>query len=420
MNVLLTTSAAPDSSPFSTLEKRFPLGVGFLISVLKKAGHNVYFLDNYLKPTHFYETDYLIKNKIDMVGIYANTICYRDTLKMFHALEKMRRKGRWKGKIAVGGPHTAVAPDTIPDFVDYVVQGEGEKAILDIIDGKTERLVKGERIKDLDSLPMPAWDYFVKLPYLDSVEWIEEKPVFTMNTSRGCPFPCTFCSVGSIWGKSYTYMSSRRIYEDIVYLKKKYNIKGIYFREDNFTLSKKRLTDFCELLLKYNVDIQWGCETRSDTLDNAILKLMYRAGCRGLYIGVESGSERLLTFMKKNINLGDVKRVFKECREIGIKTAASVMIGIPTETLEERTQTLALSEEIKADTTWINIFVGIPKSDLYEYIIENNLFQHRDENGLLYLTGHDKLVDQFYGGKVSTKVPTWSNRMKYWYRNFWK
>ncbi|OGL42697.1 MAG: hypothetical protein A2042_01685 [Candidatus Schekmanbacteria bacterium GWA2_38_11] len=418
MNVLLTTSAAPDFSPFSTKEKRFPLGLGFLISVLKEAGHNVYFLDNYLNPTNFYETDYLIENKIDMVGIYASTICYRDTLKMFHALEKMRRKGKWKGKIVVGGPHTSVAPDTIPDFVDYIVQGEGEKAVLDVIDGKTERFARGERIEDLDSLPMPAWDYFVKLPYCDSVEWIKDRPIFNMNTSRGCPFSCNFCSVGSIWGKTYTFMSSRRIYNDIVYLKKKYNIKGIYFREDNFTLSKKRLTDFCELLLKNNVNIKWACETRVDALENNVIKLMHRAGCRALYIGIESGSERLLSFIKKNISFEDVKRVFKKCREIGIKTAASFMVGIPTETLEERTQTLALSEEIKADTTWINIFVGIPRSELYEYIIENSLFQYRDKNGLLYLKDHNQLVDQFYAGKASAKIPTLNNKIKYLFYDF--
>ncbi|MBW1991275.1 MAG: cobalamin-dependent protein, partial [Deltaproteobacteria bacterium] len=105
MNVLLTTSAAPEQSPFSTTEKRPPLGVGFLISVLRDAGHRVFFLDNYLKPSHFLDTDYLQRHDIDFVGIYANTICFRDTRRMLYRLEFLRQTGRWQGKIMVGGPH---------------------------------------------------------------------------------------------------------------------------------------------------------------------------------------------------------------------------------------------------------------------------------------------------------------------------
>ena len=217
-NILLTTSAAPDMTPFSVDEKRPPIGLGFLISVLRNAGHRVFFIDNYLEPSDFLETDYLVRNRIDYVGIYADTICYRDTLRMFHKLQQMREKGGWRGKIMVGGPHTSVALETIPDFVDYIVQGEGERAIIDILEGNTGRVVRAERIRDLDSLPMPAWDYFAPLPYDDSVQWFKDRPVFVMNSSRGCPFSCTFCSVDSIWGKRYTYFSPERMVSDIQYL----------------------------------------------------------------------------------------------------------------------------------------------------------------------------------------------------------
>ena len=134
--ILLTTSAAPSQSPFSTSEKRPPLGIGYLISVLRNAGHEVFFIDTYLSPSQFLETDYLQRNRIDFVGIYANTICFRDTLRMVFKLDYLRHSKEWKGKIIVGGPHTAVAPETIPFFVDFVVQGEGERAILDIVEGK--------------------------------------------------------------------------------------------------------------------------------------------------------------------------------------------------------------------------------------------------------------------------------------------
>lgn len=111
----------------------------------------------------------------------------------------MREKKIWKGKIIVGSPHTSVALETIPDFVDYVVQGEGERAILDVLEGKTEKVARAERVENLDNLPIPTWDYFANLPYNFSAPWLSGQPVFNINTSRGYPLDCTFCSVGSIW-----------------------------------------------------------------------------------------------------------------------------------------------------------------------------------------------------------------------------
>ncbi len=295
MNVLFATSAAPDKSPFYTNEKRPPVGLGALISIVRKEGHKVFFIDNYLSPSNFIEEEYLQKNKIDFIAIYASTICYRDTLRMFNAIEALRKKGLWEGKIIVGGPHTSVAIDTIPVFVDYVVQGEGERAILEILDGKAkERIIKKERLKDLDSLPFQPWDIFNQLPYDYSCPWMDIKPVFTMNTSRGCPFDCAFCSVGSIWGEDYTFFSADRIIAEIEYLVKNYGAKGIYFREDNFTLNSGRIKEFCEKLLEKKLQISWACETRVDTLAHEeIFGLMNAAGCKAFYLGVESGSQKI-------------------------------------------------------------------------------------------------------------------------------
>jgi len=410
LNILLTTSAAPSQSPFSTTEKRPPIGLGFLISVLREAGHEVFFIDNYLNPSNFLETDYLQKNQIDFVGIYANTICYRDTRRMLHKLEYLRQTGQWRGKIIIGGPHTSVALDTIPSFVDYVVQGEGEQAILDIVEGRgSERVVKCKRIQNLDELPMPAWDYFVNLPYNWGGDWFDEKPVFTMNTSRGCPFKCTFCSVGSIWGRRYTYFSAERVVAEIEHLIQKYGAKGIYFREDNFTVNKERTVKFCNLLLEKGIKIAWACETRVDTLDRDLLDLMVRSGLKAFYFGVESGSQRVLDFLKKGINIAQTKAAFKLCQEFGVKTAASVIVGTPGETPEDLQQTIALINELKPSVCWFNVFVGIPDSFLYRYTLEHKLHEFIDDRGLVYLKGHNDRVQAFYGGQWDAKVPVARN-----------
>lgn len=399
MNILFTTSAAPEKGPFFTGEKRPPLGLGSLMSVMRNEGHKVFFIDNYLKSSNFIEEGFLQKNNIDFVGIYANTICYRDTLRMINEIENLRKKGLWSGKIIVGGPHTSVALDTIPEFVDYIVQGEGERATLEIINGEVnERVIRKERIKDLDSFPFQPWDIFTELPYDCSCSWMDIAPVFTMNTSRGCPFGCSFCSVGSIWGKGYTYFSADRIISEIEYLIKNFGAKGIYFREDNFTLNQGRVEDFCEKLIKKNINIHWACETRVDTLCNEeLIKLMSAAGCRAVYLGVESGSQRILDRLNKKITVEQIERAINLCKKYNIRTYCSLITGVPGETYEDYLLTKKLMDKLKPYTYGFNVFVGIPDSPLYKYVLDNNLYEYIDDIGLVYLPGYDVKAKFFYG-----------------------
>jgi radical SAM superfamily enzyme YgiQ (UPF0313 family) len=398
MNILFTTSAAPVKSPFFTNEKRPPLGVGSLISLLRNEDHNVFFIDNYLSPSNFIKEGYLQKNNIDIVGIHANTICYRDTLRMFNEIENLRKKGLWEGKIIVGGPHTSVALSTIPEFVDYVVQGEGEQAILKIINGEVEgRVLRGERIRDLDSLPFQPWDIFNSLPYDYTCPWLDIQPVFTMNTSRGCPFDCVFCSVGSIWGKQYTCFSAERIIAEIEYLIREYGAQGIYFREDNFTLNLKRTEYFCESLIRKNINISWACETRVGNLSTDLIRLMNAAGCKAVYLGVESGSPKVLEKLKKGITVGEIENTVDSCNKLGMKAYCSLIVGTPGENYEDYLLTKNLMDRLKPYQYGFNVFVGIPNSPLYQHILENHLYEYKDDLGLLYLPGYDVKAKCFYG-----------------------
>ncbi len=407
MNILMMTSAAPKTAPFSTDEKKPPLGLGFLMAMLKNAGHRVFFQDNYLRPSNVLDTDYLVKQQIDFVGIYSNTICYQSTLEYFRKMQKMREEGKWGGKIIVGGPHTSVGADTIPDYVDYVVIGEGEKSVLDIIEGKVQkRIVQGKKIQDMDSLPLPTWEEFIHLPYQWNDYRIDSCPIYNLNTSRGCPFSCIFCSVKAVWGKTYRYMSAKRVVNDIQHLQKYYGAKCINFREDHFTLNKKRTIEFCEILLRKNIRIAWMCETRVDQLDDfEYQNLMANAGCNLFYIGVESGSQRMLDFFKKGEKVEQFINAFDIAHKVGIKTHASFVVGAPPESEEDLKKTYQLIERIKPDYTSMNVYTGLPGSELYNYVKENGLYEFEDENHVLYLKGHNQRVDKFYGGALNRKIP---------------
>lgn len=387
MRVLMTTSPAPLKSPFFCNEKRFPLGIGFLLSVLRNAGHIVYFIDNFLKPTTFWKSDFLTKCNIDFVGIYASTICFKGTKEIIFGLDNLRKSRKWSGKIIVGGPHTSVDIGSIPDAADFIVCGEGEQAILNIVEGiEKNRIVDGKRVDHLDDLPSPAYDIFAKHrpAYENKVECFPEFPVYTMNTSRGCPYTCKFCSVQGVWGRKYRMFSAERIYEDIKWLQKDFGVKGIYFREDNFTASLPRVEKFCELLLSDNNQIKWLCETRVKPLPKNVLKKMAEAGCKWLYLGCESGSQKVLDQIDKRIMVADIRNVINWCKEFGIQCYTSWIIGTPGEEEQDRQATFELIEELKPFSAGIHVFIGLPGSTFYDEMLNKGQYTFKDELGLLY------------------------------------
>jgi radical SAM superfamily enzyme YgiQ (UPF0313 family) len=408
MKILFLTSAAPPRAGFSTSEKRPPLGMASLMAILKEKGVEVFFGDEYLKKTKILDGSFVTENAIDFVGIYSNTVCYRSTLEMFEKLDEKRRKGIWDGKIIVGGPHTSVGLDTIPDYVDHVIIGEGEISLPKVVEGSiNERIIVGEKVSDMDSLPFPAWEELIFRGY----DWRapfnipDAYPCYTMNTSRGCPFNCTFCTVKAVWGRTYRCMSAERVVSDIERLIRRYGARSIYFREDHFTLNRGRTMEFCNLLLKKNIKIKWMCETRADDLDDYdYVKLMADAGCVMLYIGVESGSPRMLEFFKKGETVEHFHKAFKNLRRAGIKTYASFVLHAPTETDDDRALTEELVESIKPDCVGRNIYVGLPGGELYNYLLENKLYEYIDASGIAYPKGFLENVKKYYGDMDCYKV----------------
>jgi radical SAM superfamily enzyme YgiQ (UPF0313 family) len=162
-------------------------------------------------------------------------------------------------------------------------------------------------------------------------------------------------------------------------LQAKYGSKGIYFINDNFTLRKEKTKELCKLIIESKLNLEWVCDTRVDLVDDELLELMSKAGCRVIWFGVESGSPRILKRIGRNTNPEQVEAVFKLCKKHKIKTACSFMLGLPDETLDDMEESLKFAKKIGPDFCQFNIFIAYPDSKIYNELLESGKYNQLDD-----------------------------------------
>lgn len=371
-----------------------PLGIAYVASSLQDRGIDVSILDATFDTTFDDIENYLKKNKLDIVGIYSDTSMFNDAVKVAGIVKKL-------GIFSIaGGPHPTIMPETMIPYVDIVVIGEGEETIIDIINNlKNLKKVKGiwykkdgkiiknplrEPIKNLDKLNFPARElldmesYIKNWHYLDSVDLGLRGA--SIVASRGCPFQCTYCqpTLRSIFGPKLKKRSPKNVIEEIKQLKKNYNLDAIFFHDDTLTADKKWVKEFCKLLKKEKLNLVWACNTRVDTIDEDLMKEMYSTGLRGMHIGVESGSQRILNeIYRKGINLDKVKKVVEMARRTGIHSLCFFMIGAPSETEKEINKTMKFACSLKCDEVTFSITSPLPCTYLY-YMVKKKGYKLSD------------------------------------------
>jgi anaerobic magnesium-protoporphyrin IX monomethyl ester cyclase len=402
--ILLINPAPPRKSPWLMGHKIPPLGLAYVAAALEKAGFHVDIVDNYLleKPVDYIKQTV---SRLDpqIVAITCSSITYRRCVETAKAVREVLPSC----KVVVGGPHPTVMPDSMLQHpeIDYAVLGEGERAIVElathITRGEDDQAIakipgvayrhEGKMVKtapsfisDLDQIPYPARHLLPMHLYERTIDYLNAKPVDTMNVIRGCPFNCAFCETKKIWGQRCRAFSPNRVVEEIDHLVNEYSSKGIYFVGDNFTIQKKRTLKICELIKKYKLDIKWVCDTRVDLISRELLREMKDAGCRTIWFGVESGSPSILKKLNRRVTLQQTVHAFELCREEGIQIACSFMLGIPGETDRDMEATFEFAKNLDPDWCQFNIFVAYPVSTLYEEILQKGLYD-RVEDFVLYV-----------------------------------
>ncbi len=363
-----------------------PLGIGYLASYVRSENSfKPYILD--ALTLNFRVKDVLKEvEKInpDVVGLSINfTPSIYDGYELAEAIKEFNPGTT----VVAGGLHVTFTPtETLNSSkaIDVVVRGEGEETLLELlkklkqneplnsVEGISYRdgnQVKNNPnrplIKNLDTLPFPAYDLMPMEKYR-----MGKTRFSTIITSRGCPFKCIFCSSSRLYGSTWRVRSPENVVKELEMLNREYKINEVEFIDDNFTLNPKRAIKIAELIKEKALSISWSCSSRVDTIVRfpEILKKIKEAGCHTIYVGVESGVQRILNIANKGTTVKQIEKAFKFIREAGLKVVGSFMIGFPTERVEDVKKTINFAKKLRPDIAQFSIVTPYPGTPLFDKV----------------------------------------------------
>ncbi|GAK57922.1 predicted Fe-S oxidoreductase [Candidatus Vecturithrix granuli] len=402
MKILLVVPGKPG---FST-EGLQSLGIGMIAVVLNQAGHEVKVRDLTVQPLQSEEFGRLVQQfDPEFVGF---TVVTPTANRVYHSLvpEVYQHSN---ARIVVGGPHPTALPDEALQHVDYVVRGEGEETILELCTGKNpQSMIPGlsykedgrpvhnptrPLIKDLDTLPFPARHLFPPLTAYQGLPSFGKKVIGNLASSRGCVADCAFCD-RAIFGRVFRARSAENVVAEWELLVKEHQAQVVTISDDNFTTSPGRIEKICTLLQQKGLHtIPWTCSNgiRVETASYDLLALMKRAGCCSVAFGIESGSQKVLDAMHKNITLEQIRRAVKNARQAGIATLTGFfMLGTPWDTAETMAQTTRFATELPLDYAQFAIATPYPGTRMFaevkDFLCDVAYDDYGAHEGVVYFT----------------------------------
>jgi len=380
-------------NPRENYDVVLPMGILYVGTVLEEAGHKVQLLDIGPRDKNWQAN---VKNfNPEIIGLALVTTQYQRAKEILFNLRQICPGAKY----CAGGPHPSALPEETLNGLDldFVVKGEGEYIMKEICEKlNRNKSLEGVRgvyyknngqvafhglapvISDMDALPIPKRELLPdSLWYLTPPGFIRGSfnwGIATIMSGRGCPYNCIFCASQNIFGRGVRRRSAQNVMKEIRYLKDKYNIKGLFFLDDTFTVNDNWLKEFCAALKGESYRLIWGCQARGDTITEAKLSIMKDAGCVQVDIGAESGSDIILANLNKLEKVEDLRRGFAIAKKLGIKTFASFIVGNPGEGLAEIEETKKFALEVKPNMAGFCILVPYPGAALYEAAKNNNWF----------------------------------------------
>ena len=370
---------------YARSNRYLPLGLAYLASALLTDKHNVTVFDGNAMGLSIANEELakqVVKTKPDVVGV---SICTNYALDAYNLIGIIKQRS--KAEIWVGGPHPSAVPlEPLRFGADHVIVGEGEVAVRKLANGETDKQVVEESlVSDLNKLTPPATELFRQEWY----PWQGQHghPFGQVVSSRGCSFGCKYCSK-SVYGRKFRQASPEYVFNEVVSRIKTHQVESIGFADDVFTTDRNWVYRMCELmkLLQYkNIGNRtipknyrnptWTCITRLDLVDYDLLKTMKGSGCTLIDYGVESGSQKILDAMNKNLTVEQMEKGVEATRKAGINYYLNIIFGHPLETPETVRETRNLWKRlVQAPETYCGFLIPYPDTPLYrEYEDDLNI-----------------------------------------------
>jgi len=333
----------------------------------------------------FRKLDFDVLATADLVGISTIT----STAPRAYAIaDRVRAMGI---PVLMGGPHVTYLADEALEHADFVIRGEGERPLMAFIDAwekdgdyseipnlsykKDGRAVHHEMLPlaaDLDRIPYPDFSLLVSTRRRHAA--MSSIPV---QTSRGCPFDCSFCSVTGMFGKKYRFRSTENIIEELRRYDDRKNF--IFFYDDNFAANRQRAKALCEAMIRERFKFKWTTQVRADVArDPELVRLMKKAGCHTLYIGFESVNPQSLEGMKKNQTVAEIADAVKVLRRHRIHIHGMFVLGFDEDDWKTVKRTVKFAIKSRLTSTQFLILTPLPGSEFYDKMTSENRIRFHD------------------------------------------
>lgn len=365
-----TTFSVGTSLPARLLEmarkkgEYFPLlNYGYLSSVLKQNGHDVSLDINNIRAD------------ADLVVLQASLIRHNEEIQYLK-----RIRSETNAKICLIGPLASTTPDRFISYADTIISGDPEPPFLDLtrIEDLPSGIIHSPRIEDLDELPFPDWTIYDYNTFSQS-PILKRKPTAFIQGSRSCPYLCNYCPYIAI-KKAYRIRRADKVVEELKHLKMTYGVRAVMFRDPVFSVNRKWVVELCMRIKESGLDLELGCETRADRLDEELVDLMHEAGFRAIKVGIESTNlEALKTHKRNPPSVEQQERIVNYCESKGIQIVAFFILGLPDDTPETIMQTIRYSHYLNPSLANFTICTPIPGTGFYDEV-KDRIFDHDYNN----------------------------------------
>jgi len=365
-----------------------PIGLSTLAAITETAGHEVRFIDAPIldQPTPKVVED-AMEWKPDLVGMTAMTAVYPAACEVANAL----RDAGYGGKVVLGGPHvTFTAEQTLreePAF-DFVVRGEADASFVELLEalqsGGSPRDIAGVSMredgrivhapprvapKDIGPIPPPAYHLLPMDAYRErqAGAFGETFSPVRLLASRGCPWSCEFCSVPAVSGKAYRQRRADVIVDEVARLHREYGITSFKFADDSLGVVARHVLDICAGIKGLDMPLKWECETRLDLLKPNILEALAGAGCRGIWVGIESGNAATLKRVSKGLKLEEIAPQVRLIQKYGLRVSGFFITGLPFENEAGHQENVRFACELGLDMAVFSVLTPFPGTEYWNH-----------------------------------------------------